>query len=191
MRKLVLKCSRKLLGWPPVAATFEQKAELIRRYRNQFDLAVFVETGTFKAEMIEAQHDCFQKLISIELSPQLHAAARAKFSQDAKVELYQGDSGVKLAEAVKNINGPALFWLDAHYSMGITAGRHHEAPIIKELSCLVHRKQARDVILIDDARLFGWDFGYPRLKVIQTFVEKHWPEHSFSVQSDVICILPA
>ena len=190
MRKFILKSSRKLFGWPPAAATFDAKAGLIQRYRSRFGLNVFVETGTFKAEMIEAQHGHFQKLISVELSRELYEAARNKFAGDARVQFFQGDSGVTLGEAVKGLAEPALFWLDAHYSMGVTAGHTMDAPIIRELSWVAARRQPKDVILIDDARLFGWDSGYPRLKVIRKYAAEHWPDHSCIVETDVICISP-
>jgi hypothetical protein len=48
-----------------------------------------------------------------------------------------------------------LFWLDAHYSQGFKAGHGTDAPILKELGGLPTRNQAKDLILIDDARLLG------------------------------------
>ena len=141
--------------------------------------------------MLEVQRGYFQRLISIELSKDLFDAARAKFADDHRIQLFQGDSGLKLGEVVKDLAEPALFWLDAHYSMGITAGREMNAPIIRELSWLAARNQPKDVILIDDARLFGWKSGYPRLRVIREYATRHWPNHSFTIESDVICILPA
>jgi hypothetical protein len=180
-----------MFGWPPEAATFIQKKDLILRCRSRFGLDVFVETGTFQGEMIEAQREHFQRLFSIELDRDLFEAARAKFADDSRVQLYHGDSGLKLGEAVRDLSAPALFWLDAHYSMGVTAGREKDAPIIRELSWLAARRQPKDVILIDDARLFGWEFGYPRKKVIREYAAEHWPNHSFGIESDVICILPA
>jgi len=88
------------------------------------------------------------------------------------------------------LDEPALFWLDAHYSQGVTAGASEAAPILKELSCLAGRHRHKDVILIDDARLFGLKAGYPGLKVIRQFVSTHWPQRAVSVDNDVICILP-
>jgi len=190
MRQLLLKCSRAVIGWPPQAPTFSEKAAFISRKARERGLKVFVETGTFRGGMLEAQCEHFDKLISIELSEDLFQAARAKFAAVPKIHLIQGDSGVKLGEAVRELKEPALFWLDAHYSAGITAGGGVEAPIIKELSCLASRKQPTDMILIDDARLFGWDFGYPKLKVIREYAAQHWPKHVFSVATDIICITP-
>ena len=45
-----------------------------------------------------------------------------------------------------------------------------------------------DVILIDDARLFGWRSDYPRLTKIRQFVKTHLPDYKVSVESDLIRI---
>jgi len=190
MRRFLLKCSRAVIGWPPQAPSFPEKVAFIDSKAKQQGLRVFVETGTYRGEMLKAQAEHFDKLISIELNHDLYQAARAKLAAFPKIHLIQGDSGVKLGEGIRDLNEPALFWLDAHYSAGITAGGGADAPIIKELSCLTSRNQPKDTILIDDARLFGWDFGYPKIKVIKEYAAKHWPQHAFSVESDIICITP-
>lgn len=190
IRAFLLGFSRKAFGWPPVAPSFDSKASLVAGKAREYGLDVMVETGTFKGEMLERQLPNFRRLISIELNEELYQAARRRFEARPQVQLLQGDSGVKLADAVKDLSEPALFWLDAHYSFGITAGRDKEAPIFKELSCLTGRRQGRDVILIDDARLFGFDFGYPSLRKIRKFIALHWPDYQMSVESDIICIVP-
>jgi len=190
MRQLLVKCSRAVLGWPPQPTSFARKVAFISTKAGEHGLKVLVETGTFLGEMLEAQSEHFDKLISIELNQDLYQAARSKFAAFPHIRLIQGDSGVKLGEGIRELKEPALFWLDAHYSAGITAGGGMDAPIIKELSCLASRNQPKDMILIDDARLFGWDPGYPKLKVIRGYAAKHWPKHAFSVESDIICIAP-
>jgi len=191
MRQLVIKISRALFGWPPAPASFLEKKNLISQVAQENKLTCFVENGTFRGEMIAAQHEHFQKLFSIELSRELFEACRARFAGDEKIQLCQGDSGVKLGEVAAQVVEPALFWLDAHYSYGNTAGGDSAAPIIKELSCLALRKQANDAILIDDARLFGLKSGYPKLEVIRKYASQYWPRHQFAIQSDIICILPS
>ena len=190
MRRIIIKWSRAIFGWPPAPATFAQKQELIARKAREIGLNIFVETGTFLGETINAQLNHFQKLVSIELSEELFQKARLRFAGDARVQLFQGDSGTVLRTAVHELEQPAIFWLDAHYSRGVTVGGDSDAPIIRELSCLTARNQPRDTILIDDARLFGLKSEYPTLEVIRQYAAKHWPQHSFSVESDVICIQP-
>jgi hypothetical protein len=166
------------------------KLALIARTRHEHGLKVFVETGTFRGEMIHTQREHFDKLISIELSEALFQACCARFARDPKVQLHQGDSGIKLGEVAGSLAEPALFWLDAHYSRGDTAGAGKDAPILKELSSIVPRNQPKDAILIDDARLFGLKSDYPKLETIRAFAAESLPHHAFSVQSDVICIVP-
>jgi hypothetical protein len=191
VRTILLRFSRKIFGWPPIAPPYEVKATFIASKAREYGLNVLVETGTFKGDMLDRQLCNFRQLISVELDQKLYKAARQRFEAHKQVQLLQGDSGVRLADAVKDLSEPALFWLDAHYSFGVTAGRNEEAPIFKELSCLTGRRSHRDVILIDDARLFGFDFGYPSLRKIRKFIALHWPDYRFSIESDIICIVPA
>ena len=190
MRQLIIKWSRAFFGWPPAPATFLEKKTLIIRVAQERKLDLFVETGTFRGEMIDAQMSHFRRLMSIELSEELYQAAIKKFAGCPQVQLHQGDSGLKLKEIAAGFQEPALFWLDAHYSGDGTAGGNDDAPILKELSGIAARQQPKDVILIDDARLFGLKRAYPKQNVLREFVARHWPKHSFSILSDVICIMP-
>jgi hypothetical protein len=81
-----------------------------------------------------------------------------------------------------------LFWLDVHYSHGFTAGRGTDATILKELACLTTRNQAKDLILIGDARLIGWGFGYSRIKLHEEAV-RHLHKPIFcNIQTLTYCI---
>jgi len=190
MRQQIIRISRAVFGWPPASASLEEKEALISRIGQEHGLKVFVETGTFHGDMIQAQREHFDKLISIELSEALFQGCSARFAGDVKVQLHQGDSGIKLGEVACNLDQTALFWLDAHYSRGDTAGAGTDAPILRELSGILPRNQPKDAILIDDARLFGLKSDYPKLETIRAFAARSWPNHEFSVQSDVICIVP-
>lgn len=190
MRQQIIKISRAVFGWPPASASLEEKQALISRIAREHGLQVFVETGTFHGDMIHTQREHFHKLISIELSEALFQACCQRFAGDSKVQLHQGDSGIKLGEVAGSLNQPALFWLDAHYSRGDTAGAGTDAPILRELSGIAPRNQRKDAILIDDARLFGLKSDYPKLEKIRAFAARSWPNHAFSVQADVICIIP-
>ena len=190
MRRFLVKLSRAVFNWPPRPGTFEEKSPLVTRFGRQYNLQNLVETGTYQGDMIEAQRGHFRNIVTIELGDQLYEAAVRRFAAFSHIRVLHGDSGKMLPEAMRLIEGPAVFWLDAHYSKGITARGDEETPILKELSLIAGRHQAGDVILIDDARHFGLHPGYPRLARVRKFAAEHWPNHSFKVETDVICIAP-
>jgi hypothetical protein len=190
MRQTLLKLSRAIFCWPPLPATFLEKQSLIDRFGCQKGINNFIETGTFQGDMIEAQRENYKKLISVELGDKLYQAAQRRFEKYDHIHLLHGDSGLKLSEAIRLVEGPALYWLDAHYSRGVTARGEKETPILKELSVIAARRQVGDVILIDDARNFGMRMGYPRLATVREFVARTWPDYSFQIETDVICIVP-
>jgi len=190
MRRILLKLSRAIFHWPPLPGSVQEKQSLIIRFGCQRRLKNFIETGTFQGDMVEAQRRNFHKLVTIELGDTLYEAAKRRFAGYDHVHVLHGDSATLLPEAIRLVEGPALYWLDAHYSKGVTARGDREAPILKELSIIAAQGQPDDVILIDDARLFGMRLGYPRLATVRKFAAREWPAHSFRVESDVICIIP-
>ena len=191
MLRLLVKISRALFGWPPRPARPEQKHALVKQVGQQRGIRNLVETGTFEGDMVEAQRENFASITTIELGDELYARAKQRFERHPQVRVLHGDSARMLAEAVKGLAGPAIFWLDAHYSKGITARGEAETPVLQELLIIAGRNEPGDVILIDDARHFGLHPGYPRLGRVRRFVEEHWPRHSFSVETDVIRIIPS
>jgi hypothetical protein len=159
MRWILLKLSRAIFHWPPLPATVQEKESLIIRFGCQRGLENFIETGTFQGDMMEAQRENFHKLVTIELGDTLYETAKRRFAGYDHVHVLHGDSGTLLSEAIRLVEGPVLYWLDAHYSRGVTARGDREAPILKELSIIAAQGQPSDAILIDDARLFGLRFG--------------------------------
>ena len=83
---------------------------------------------------------------------------------------------------------PCLFWLDGHYSAGITAKGEKETPIWEELEHICDHPIKNHVILIDDASLFVGKNDYPNLDSLQKFVESRFPDNIFEVRDDMIRI---
>ncbi|MGH7954183.1 MAG: hypothetical protein ACREFE_20000 [Limisphaerales bacterium] len=190
MRRFLLKLSRAIFHWPPRPGSAEEKRLMIIHFSRKWGIKNLVETGTFEGGMVESQRENFNTIATIELGDKLYESAKQRFAAYDHIHVLHGDSGTMLAEAITLVEGPTLFWLDAHYSRGVTAHGDAETPILKELSIIAARKQADDVILIDDARLFGLRLGYPRLARVRKLVAQHWPAYSFKVESDIICIAP-
>lgn len=131
---------------PPVA--------LILALKEKLRLDDFVETGTYRGDTAEWASEHFARVATVELSPEYYAAAVARFGAQPNVRVLQGDSGTRLRQLVAELQGPAVFWLDAHWSGLDTAGREAECPLIAELTILNDAPHEHS-LLVDDARLFA------------------------------------
>jgi hypothetical protein len=149
-----------------------------------------VETGTFLGDMIWFNRAAFQTVYSVELDPSLHERARRRFAEFPHVHLIKGDSGLLLPAILGKIDRPALFWLDAHYSGGITARGQTDTPIMQELGTILNQAIRGDVILIDDARCFVGEDGYPRLSDLADGVRSRRPDLQVEVRGDIVRVVP-
>lgn len=175
----------------PAPHTLKFKA--IKENAEKFKPAVFIETGTYMGEMVEKVKRLFPKVISIELDTVLHKKAVEMFKPDTHITIMQGDSGVVLGELMQTIDQTCLFWLDGHFSGGVTAMGELVTPILKELENIAantNRTGKKHVILIDDARLFNGTDDYPPMDEMRKVQERLFPGYGFLVENDVIRITP-
>jgi hypothetical protein len=164
----------------------EYKYQTVREYAMKYNLHTLIETGTYLGEMIEATKDCFTKIVSIELAQKLYERAITKFRESSHIQLYLGDSAKVLPEILSGINEPCLFWLDAHYSGGITTKGDRVTPIMEELNIILGRKQQDDILLIDDARGFTGSNDYPTVDEVICLVKKYDSVYLIENINDII-----
>lgn len=126
---------------------------LILALQARMSLGVFVETGTFRGDTAAWAGGHFRRVVTIELSPDYHAAAVARFRGRDGIQALHGDSATRIREVVATLDGPALFWLDAHWSGLDTAGREAECPLLAEVAA-INASPVGHVVMVDDARLF-------------------------------------
>ena len=165
------------------------KRQIIRKYASDHKLDTMIETGTFNGEMDFALKDAFARIVTIELSPEYHAAAVRRFARFPQIECMKGDSGVVLPAVIAKIQKPVLFWLDAHYSAGLTAQAEVDTPVSAELDAIFNHPVRNHVILIDDARCFDGTHDYPRIEDLKKSVAQARPDLQFSVEDDIIRIV--
>ena len=166
------------------------KQRTILDFAKRHDVRILVETGTYFGDMVEAMKDKFDRVYSIELSKELHQKATQRFANDENVELIQGDSGIELEKLMSRIDQTAIFWLDGHYSAGVTAMGEQATPIFKELTHIFADDKREHIIIIDDARCFGTDPDYPSLESLSEFVLAKIPNAAIEVDNDSIRIIP-
>ena len=80
---------------------------------------------------------------------------KERFKNDTNIRIIQGDSGKVLSDILKDIREQAIFWLDGHYSAGITSKGEKDCPIFEELNAILENQKYNHVLLIDDARCFN------------------------------------
>ena len=170
----------------PVPPPHLVKQLIIQEYQQKSGYKVLVETGTFLGDMVEAQKTKFKTVISIELDVDLFKKAKEKFKEDKNVMLMQGDSGKVLPEILKDINEPAIFWLDGHYCAGVTAKGDKECPIFEELDAIFDSKKLDHILLIDDARLFNGERSYPTEEKLTDYIKSKNEKYIFQSKHDII-----
>lgn len=150
----------------------ETKKKTVIRLAKESKARVFIETGTYIGRMLEAVNRYFDVLYSIEIDKKLHLFCKKKFQNNKKIHLFCGDSARILSKILKKVKSPTFFWLDAHYSGGITSMAKTKTPIEAELKIILQKWQPGSRILIDDARLFNGSNGYPEIKDIEKLIKK-------------------
>lgn len=166
------------------------KQRTLREYARRYGLRVLVETGTYLGDMVEAMRGDFDRIYSIELGDELHRRARERFRAFDHVELLHGDSGVVLSTLMPRLSQPTLFWLDGHYSAGITARGATDTPVLEELRHILEAPHAGHVIVIDDAWCFGTDPAYPTLEALFAHVHALSSRVDVHVEDDRVRITP-
>jgi SAM-dependent methyltransferase len=166
------------------------KHKLLRKCAREFNLDILVETGTYLGDTVYAMRRVCRNIFSIELSKELAGKARQRFSRNAGIQILEGDSVVILPQILRSIDTPCLFWLDAHFSEGVTVAGSSPMPILEEVKAIIEHPVKGHVILVDDARAFVGKGGYPTLDQLNSFVTGSRPDIIMDVRNDVILLRP-
>ena len=178
-------------GWssplPPLL-----KRAFLRGIARDEGVHTFVETGTYLGDTTwHFRHD-FETIHSIEVEPYLHAQAARRFRTLGHITIHRGDSTDVLPAIIASLREKTLYWLDGHYSGGITGTGDSHCPVYAELESIFTLSQAPFVIVIDDARCFGADRTYPRIDDVLACVARLSEQRAaVCVENDMIVIQPS
>lgn len=177
---------RRAVVWPEG----EYKRGMLQRIQKLYQCKYFVETGTYMGETPLKLHAQFDRLWTIELDDNLFNRAVQTLSPYPNITCVHGDSKDRLAEIVAQIDSPCLFWLDGHYSGGITALGEIQAPLVQEIQIIGKSPIKNHVIAIDDISDFSAaEQNAPLSKVLET-IEKINPQYKFYFDYDMLFALP-
>ncbi len=125
--------------------------------RNGLPSATWVETGTFLGQTTQLLAKHATKVYSIEPEPKLFARAQKLFSSQKHVEILNGSSEDVFPVLLPHLRGDVNFWLDGHYSAGITFKGAQDTPILDELASISRNIDSfgKICVLVDDIRCFN------------------------------------
>lgn len=167
-----------------------RKAAVILDYAKRYHCSILVETGTAYGEMVETVRGQFERIWTVELKQDWYELARANFADCPNVTPLLGDSAEALAWLKPQIDQPAIFYLDAHYSAGSTARGREDTPIMRELDVILSNLQLPHVIIIDDLLSFQKDPAYPRPAELRDYIKQRNPGAQVEELAEMIAVIP-
>ena len=156
----------------------------------------WIETGTYLGETTDFLSQFAAKVISIEPSSALALGAKKRFKNRNTISIVQGTSEDVLREVLigldKNSKNDINFWLDGHYSEGITYLGKIECPVIQELEIIESflEGHCEVTVLIDDVRSFSPTGenrnGYPSLTYLANWANQN--QLKWTIEHDIFVI---
>ena len=146
------------------------KALLAAHIGARHKCTTMVETGTYIGASSYLFSGVFNSVHTIEADPFLHSASSTLFSTlgSRNIHSHGGDSGAVLPVLARNLTEKTIFFLDGHYSGGITSKQYGFCPLMAELTG-IFSSNLDSVIIIDDARDMG-NPQYPSLREIMSII---------------------
>jgi hypothetical protein len=151
------------------------RVRTLRKYADPADYEIAVETGTLFGDSALRLSRHFPMVYTIEINRELFERASARFKDNDGIRVLYGDSKQVLADLVKDIQRPCLFYLDAHFSgdrstnwkksrwrgyrvdTGYAGDRptaENQVPLFEEIKAIQDGLKGRCLIYIDDADEF-------------------------------------
>lgn len=168
---------------------------LVTRLKEALGLTFAVETGTYFGESAIALADQFEHVWTIELSESLWKRALENHADVSNVTFMNGSSDKVIGDV--EVSGPTLYWLDGHWSAGVTAGELNQCPVLEEIRAIDRMPAGgQSALLIDDARHFLAPPGPPMAReqwpsIAQVFDELRARHDRYvTIVEDVVVAVP-
>ena len=147
----------------PPAPHFVKQSMLLR---HGIPNSTWVETGTYLGSTTKLLSSHYKHIHTIEPSEKCLQMAKVRIGRRENITYYNGTSEEYFSEICQKISGEICFWLDGHFSSGITFKGIQDTPIKNELSTIARylNRYKSVVIFIDDIRCSHIDpKNYPSL----------------------------
>jgi hypothetical protein len=185
-------------------------AIVLRKFVLDYDIKMFVETGTGIGDTVDFVNGCIPIIYSIEIIPEIANKAQNRFAYHDSIEIVNAESVDGLKKIVEPDNAGTLYFLDAHFP-GADFGyakydseknKDKRIPLQKEIETIVKlRGEAikNDCFIIDDLRVYeDGDYGdgnWPLRKelggegiefIYDAFAETHYIEKDYRFQGFIV-----
>jgi len=144
--------------------------EIISQLKAAYGINNFIEIGTYQGHTAYWASQVFEQVFTIEYSQDLYQKVTEKYGHIKNIDFLYGDTRNLLDNTVSQLESPSLFWLDAHWSGGLTYGEIDECPLLAEIE-IINSSDCEHFIFIDDAGLFLSPPPPPHSP-------QHWPDIS-------------
>lgn len=123
----------------------------IARLIDKHNIKTAVETGTYMGETTKGLSRMVDRVFTIEINEKYYNKAKSSLQHLDNVSAMKGSSPDILNKIIPTIEGPVLFFLDAHW--------YNYCPLLDEIKTIGKHKQD-SVIVIHDFKVPGKDFGF-------------------------------
>lgn len=164
------------------------KSGMIRRIQKKLGYQYLVETGTYLGDTSEAMAPYFDKIWTTEIDKKLFDDVKIRLAPYMNVRCHYGSSADLLPKIIPEVDKPAIFFLDAHYS-GPGTGESKN-PIEAECKALAQSKIKDHIIVIDDISDFSKDRTNIALSEVIRLIEDINPTYTFYFDYDMLFALP-
>jgi hypothetical protein len=165
--------------------------------KKEYGLRYFVETGTYKGDSALWAAEHFEHVWTIENWPEHYRIATERYDLPANITFILGDSRDRLPEALIQVPGLALVWLDAHWIDKRLGIRPDDCPLLDELAAIrsSYNQGRPHVVMIDDADFYTGEIAgkvkaspakWPNREEIGALL----PGYTLAVQKGVIVARP-
>ena len=163
----------------------------------RYGIENFIETGTYLGDTSAWAAKVFKRVFTIEASKDLYSQALIKNGSNSNIQFNHGHTKQFLANLVPQLEQPSLFWLDAHWSGGVTYGSDDQCPLLEEIR-LINTSSTIHFLLIDDARLFLYPppppqnpLNWPSIDEVIRVIQAQDKDIYVCVFEDVIFAVPS
>jgi hypothetical protein len=159
------------------------KVERIRKTAAEHPhIKAFVETGTACGDLPFGTHDCFDRIVTIEMDEHLYNSAVNRLQPFENVRVIFGDAADLIAPVLAGVGEPCLIWLDAH-----EIADDGNSSMQSELLA-IEASPHRHVVLVDDARLCRGRKGWASVSQIESWAERNGYAYE-GITDDVITLV--